>query len=76
MTLNVGMYTIISIMQGVPISFNTHFRDEGGFIDVETAIQVHEALEREFGIQIKDRNILITDIETAYYVITQHHDAI
>jgi hypothetical protein len=37
-------------MQGVPFSFNTHWRDEGGYLDVDTSIQVHEALEREFGI--------------------------
>lgn len=60
----------------MPISFNTHWNDEGGYIDVDTAIQVHEALEKEFGIDIKDRNILITDVETAYFVVTQHHDAI
>ena len=58
------------------LSFNTHWNDEGGYIDVDTAIQVHEALEKEFGIDIKDRNILITDVETAYFVVTQHHDAI
>lgn len=62
--------------QGVPITFNTHFRDEGGYLDVDTAIQVHEAIEREFGIEIKDRNILISDIETAFYVVTKHHDAV
>jgi len=25
---------------------------------------------------VKDRNILITDVETAYYVVTQHHDSL
>lgn len=33
-----------------------------GYIDVDTSIQVHEALEREFGIDVKDRNVLITDV--------------
>lgn len=64
------------ITQGVPISFNTHWRDEGGFADIETSIHVHEALEKEFGIEVKDRNILITDVESAFYVVTQHHDSI
>ena len=70
-----GMYPI-SIYKGVPISFNTHWRDEGGYLDVETSIEVHEALEHEFGIEIKDRNVLISDVETAYYIITQHHDSL
>ena len=63
------------LMQGVPITFNTHWRDEGGFADVETAIHVHEALEKEFGIDIKDRHVLITDVHMAYHIVTQCHDA-
>jgi hypothetical protein len=66
----------MSDIKGVPISFNTHWRDEGGYADIETSVHVHEALEKEFGIDVKDRNILITDVETAYYVVTQHHDSL
>ncbi len=64
------------LTKGVPISFNTHWRDEGGFADIDTSVQIHEALEREFGIEVKDRNVLITDVETAFYVVTQHHDSL
>jgi hypothetical protein len=64
------------VSKGVPISFNTHWRDEGGFIDIETCVHVHEAIEREFGIEVRDRHVLISDIETAYYVVTQHHDSL
>lgn len=64
------------LTQGVPISFNTHWRDEGGFLDIETCIHVHEALEHEFGIDIRDRHVLIGDVETAFYVVTQHHDSV
>jgi hypothetical protein len=39
-------------------------------------VHVHEALEKEFGIEVKDRNILITDVESAFYVVTQHHDSL
>lgn len=67
---------MIVIIQGVPFSFQTHWRDEAGFADIEASIQVHEALEHEFGIEVKDRNILIQDVEMAYYVITQHHDSL
>ncbi|KRW99698.1 hypothetical protein PPERSA_03499 [Pseudocohnilembus persalinus] len=60
--------------EGVPITFQTHWRDESGHTDVSTAIHIHDALEREFGIDIKDRQVLITDIETAFYIVTSHHD--
>lgn len=59
----------------VPITFKTHFRDGFGNADIRTIMHVHDALEREFKIEIKDRHTLITDIETAFYVIGQHHDA-
>ncbi len=68
--------TLLIIMKGVPISFMTHWRDEGGYIDVETSIQVHEAIEREFGIDVKDRHVLISDIEQAFHIVMQHHDAV
>ena len=46
-----------------------------GYSDIRTCIHVHDALEREFGIDIEDRNVLINDMEVAYYTITQAHDA-
>ena len=60
----------------MPISFNTHWRDEGGYIDIETCIHINEALEREFGIDVKDRHLLVSDVETAYYVVSQSHDSL
>jgi hypothetical protein len=47
-----------------------------GLSDIRTCIQVHDAIEREFGIDILDRNTLISDFELAYYVVMQSHDAI
>jgi len=41
--------------EGIPITFKTHFRDEAGFTDVAICIHVHDAIEREFGIEVKDR---------------------
>ena len=58
-----------------PFTFLTHFNDEGGYADVETCIHVHDAIEKEFGIEVKDRAVLITDISTAFYIVTMHHDA-
>lgn len=60
----------------MPISFNTHWRDEGGNVDIDTCIYVHEALEHEFGIDIRDRHVLIADIEMAFHIVTQHHEAL
>jgi hypothetical protein len=41
---------------------------------VTTSIHIHDALEREFGIDVKDKLVLVTDIETAFYVVMSHHD--
>ena len=62
--------------ENVPITFMTHFRDEAGFSDIRTCIQIHDALEKEFTIEINDRATLISDIETAFYVVNQHHESI
>ena len=59
----------------VPITFMTHFRDEAGFSDIRTCINIHDALEREFNIEIHDRATLISDIETAFYIVNQHHES-
>lgn len=70
------MERTLTSTKGVPISFNTHWRDEGGRVDVATCVHISEALEKEFGIDVKDRHVLVTDIEMAYYVVTQSHDAL
>ena len=62
--------------EGVPITFKTHFRDEGGYTDIHTCIHIHDALEREFGFDIKDKKILVSDIETAFYVVINGHDTV
>jgi len=60
--------------ENVPITFKTHFRDENGYSDVATSIHIHDALEREFGIDVKDRLALVTDVQTAFYIVMSHHD--
>jgi acyl carrier protein len=59
----------------VPITFKTNFRDAAGVTDLTTVIHIHDALEREFGIEIKDRQTLICDIEHAFYIVTSHEDS-
>lgn len=62
--------------EDVPITFKTHFRDEEGYTDISTCVHIHEALEREFGIEIKDRQTLINDIETAFSIVMHSHEAL
>mmetsp|Transcript_9461 Transcript_9461/g.18239 ORF Transcript_9461/g.18239 Transcript_9461/m.18239 type:complete len:124 (+) Transcript_9461:129-500(+) len=62
--------------QGVEISYNTHWNQADGCVDIPTCIQVHEALEREFKIEIKDNRALINDISFACAIVTGEHDAI
>jgi acyl carrier protein len=59
----------------VPITFKTDFRDSSGRVDLRTVVNIHDALEREFGIEIKDRLVLISDIEAAFAIVTSHEDS-
>lgn len=70
-------YYIIYIIkwESTPITFNTNWNDAAGYVDVATCIHVHDALEKEFGIEIKDRAFLVSSIETAFYIVNIHHDS-
>ena len=46
----------------VDISYNSNWRRSDGKIDISTCIAVHEALEREFKIEIDDKKVLIADV--------------
>lgn len=59
----------------MPITFKTHFRDAAGYVDLWTAMNIHDALEEEFGIEIRDRQTLISDIETAFIIVNEHEDS-
>ena len=47
---------------GVPITFKTHWNSENGDIDIKTCILIHDAIEREFNIDIDDRKILMQGV--------------
>ena len=47
-----------------------------GFACIRTSIHVHDAMEREFSCDIKDKQILCTDFEMCWYALGQSHDAI
>ncbi|CAD8069198.1 unnamed protein product [Paramecium sonneborni] len=61
--------------ESTPITFNTNWNDAAGYVDVATCIHIHDALEKEFGIEVKDRAFLVSSIETAFYIVNIHHDS-
>lgn len=54
----------------VEFSYNSHWLKTDGQVDVATCIQVHEALEKEFKIEIYDQRILIYDIAGACGIVS------
>lgn len=51
--------------QGVEISYKTHWNLPDGYTDIDTCIQIHEALEKEFKIEIIDSRTLLTSVQQA-----------
>ena len=62
--------------QGVELSYTSNWLRPNGQVDIATAIQVHEALEKEFKFEIMDQRILVTDMRTACSIVADSHDAI
>lgn len=56
--------------RGVEITYGSHWNRMNGKVDVATCIQIHEALEKEFKIDILDQRVLITDIQTACAIVS------
>ena len=54
----------------VEFSYETHWHRPNGKVDVATCIQVHEALEKEFKVEIMDTRTLISDIPTACSIVS------
>ena len=62
---------------GVPVTFETRWNEEDTpMIDVRTAILVHDALEKEFNIDIDDKKILMGSVKEAVNFILEAHTAI
>ncbi len=47
---------------GVPITFKTHWNNENDDMDIKTCVLVHDAIEREFNIDIDDRKYLLQSV--------------
>ena len=61
---------------GVPITFKTNWNSENDNIDIKTCVLVHDALEREFNIDIDDRRLLLQSIQDCFHFIMSMHTAI
>ena len=56
--------------EDVQISYESHWLRPNGRVDVATCIQVHEALEKEFKVEIMDTRTLIYDVPTACAIVS------
>ena len=61
--------------EGVPITFKTHWNTEIGQFDVRTCVQMHDAIEREFNIDIDDRKHLLQSCEDVFHFLMSVHAA-
>ena len=60
----------------VPITFKTNWSTPNGENDLRTAIHIHDALEREFNIEIDDRKDLMHGVEDCFHFIMSVHAAV
>lgn len=60
----------------VEFSYESHWLRSNGDVDVATCIQVHEALEKEFKIEIFDTRALIYDVSSACAIVSGHQGLI
>ena len=60
----------------VPITFKTNWISESGESDLRTAIHIHDALEREFNIDIDDRKDLMLSVQDCFHFVMSVHAAV
>ena len=51
---------------GVPITYKTNWNSESDEICIKTYILIHDAIEREFSIDIDDRKHLLISVEDVF----------
>ena len=61
---------------GVPITFKTNWNSENDMIDIRTCVLIHDALEREFNIDIDDRKTLLQGIQDCFHFVMTLHNAV
>lgn len=64
--------------ESIPITYQTVFNidNEFGYSNINLSIQVHDALEREFNIDIDDKKILMKSIEECVKFILEDHKSV
>lgn len=64
--------------EGVPITYQTIFCEGDAYrtTDISLVINIHDALEREFNIDIDDKKILLTNIENCVKFVMENHSSI
>ena len=63
--------------EGVPITFETKWViPDNVSRDIRLCIHIHDALEREFNIDIDDKKILIGSVKEAFAFIEGTHNAV
>ncbi len=62
--------------EGVPITYKTSWNSEADMIDVKSCVLIHDALEREFNIDIDDRRNLLNSVEACFQFLMGVHAAI
>ena len=61
---------------GDPITYKTNWNSEGDEICIKTCILIHDAVEREFNIDIDDRKHLLQSVEDVFQFIMSLHAAL
>ena len=59
----------------MPITFKTNWNSENDNIDLKTCIMIHDAIEREFSIDIDDRRILLQSVQDVFHFMMGVHGA-
>ena len=62
--------------EGVPITFKTNWNNENNSVCIKTCVLIHDALEREFNIDIDDRKHLLQSVESCFRFIMSVHAAV
>ena len=62
--------------EGVPVTYKTNWNSENDEICVKTCILIHDALEREFNIDIDDRKHLLVSVEDCFHFLMSVHAAV
>ena len=61
---------------GVPITFKTHWNNENENMDIKTCVLIHDAIEREFNVDIDDRKMLLHSVQDCFHYIMSMHAAV